>query len=135
MKFGQASADVRALAAQIATDWAEWPLTVEINNRCVVDMNSYEKPFLQIQYMPLAGEQADIGEAPRTQQRGQIMIAVVCKLGAGTAEAERLFDFCAPYLHFKDLDLLRLQEFEAVRHREDQTWYYLPGAVMTSYLW
>lgn len=135
MKFAQAEADVRELAAQIAEAWTAWPLTVEINNVCTVDTNTYDKPFLQIQYMPLAGEQADIGAAPRTHQYGQIMIAVVCRLGAGTVEALELFDFCAPYFHLKDLALLRLQAFEATRHRTDQTWYYMPGAVATSYLW
>lgn len=135
MSFAAAQEEILGVFARIQDEWDDYTLTVELDNRTVVDQSLQQVPYLQAQIVPLQGEQLDLGADPTTKQAGQILLVACAREGTGTLEATRLVEFAARYFHLKDFTYVRCRAAEQVKGRLVGGWWHQPVVINFWYLW
>lgn len=124
-----ARAEIMAVVARIQADWTAYPLVVEPDNRIVVDQATQTNPYLQVSIKMLSGEQLDMADRPKVEQRGQILLCVVVKENSGSAKAQALLDFLTPYFELQDFAQVRCHAFQAVSDSTVKGLTYYPGII------
>src|ERR1700741_4402610 len=111
---------------QIVPDFTAYPLVVEADNRVAVDQSKQVNPYLKVEIDDLAGGQADIGNHPLVEERGQLILYACIKAGNGPLLARQLLDFIIPYFDCKIINSIQCQGAYVARKQEVAGWTYLP---------
>jgi hypothetical protein len=87
-------AEVEAVKATFAT----YPLTIEYDNRIVVDPATQVNPFLCVEVDVYDGWQADLSSNPIHRLLGMLILTAKVKVGSGVKQQTDLLDFFYPKL-------------------------------------
>lgn len=126
MSYAQARADIAGAVAAAVAAWTAYPLVVEMDNRNVVNYDTQQKPFLQVDTYYLDGEQLDMAANPMVAQYGQILLSVVSKEGTGVSESALLVDFLIPYFELKEFAVVRTNAAKPQKSKPLRGWHYQP---------
>lgn len=83
-----------------------YKITVDWENKDLVDFASEPHPYAALDIVYYDGEQLDLSNKPLARMRGHIALMVCVKNGLGTSEANKIMDFFSKALHYKDFDLV-----------------------------
>lgn len=121
-----ARTEIQTVLAAIQAAWTTYTLIIELDNRDQVDQSTQTNPYLQASISMLSAEQADMGDRPLVEQRGQIVLSVVAKEGTGMAPSTALLDFITPYFDLKAFGLVKCHAVQAYKSKSFKGWEYSP---------
>lgn len=135
MSLAAVKQEIRTVLEQAQSDWTEYDLLIEIDNRKAVDQANAPVAYLQAQVVPLVGDQFDLGTKPLTKQWGQILLCGVQRENSGTADADRLVEFVGRYFHAQDLATVRCETMEYTKGKVVKGWWYQPVIINFWFIW
>lgn len=121
--------DIVTAMSAAATLFTTYPLTVEYDNREVVDTKTQENPFLTVEIKMMDGEQANLANQPTHRMYGQIHICAVVPKGAGRAAANVLLDHFYAKIQRKTLGSVKTEMAVPADKKEHLGWIYYPVLV------
>jgi len=109
--------------------FSAYPLSIEYDNRMIIDHATQVNPYLCVNIRFLDGSQADLSTSPIHRKIGQIHLQAVVKEGDGTAKAYQLLDHFAPRLHRTTLGGVYTKMASYVREMPHLGWVYYPAII------
>lgn len=126
MSLNQIRSDMTAAVEAAASTFSAYPLIIEYDNKIIVDTAKQVNPFLQVRMKLLDGYQMELANKPHHRLVGQIELAAVVKVGAGSAKAYQLLDHFYPKLHKTRLGTLRTMMALPGPVKDHLGWSYYP---------